>query len=145
MGRGSADHFTEDYFMVASRQGDVRGTELGKVGPVELEDREWIALKALVSLSYEHPSEAGYASEVICETAAGFATKQAAGFVYEETDGIVAALEQMSFAEQTSSVLDVDTGQLYEDKSGWRAKAAGVQFVGAFMAADWPSASISEG
>jgi hypothetical protein len=51
----------------------------------------------------------------------------------------------MGLAEQTSSMLDVDTGQLHEDKPGWKAKADGVQFVGAFMTADWPSASVSGG
>ncbi len=129
--------------MVASRNGDVRGIELGKFGDFELGDQEWVALKALVSLSYENPSAPGFENTVICETAAGFAQDPREDFDYEDTDRIVAGMEQKGLVERTTGVLDIDTGRLHQTQTGWKVKTAGIQLLGAFMTADWVSAEVS--
>jgi len=143
MGRGSSDQVASDYNLIAARGGDLRGTELEKIGTVELDDQEWVALKALVSLAYEYPTEAGYRSQVIAETARGFAVAPAQQFEDGDADRIAAALEKAGLIEKTNNVLDVDTDQLHEEEPGWKPKPAGVQLIGAFMTADWSPGSIS--
>jgi hypothetical protein len=131
MGRGSSQGVAADFNLVASRDGEVRGTELGALDDFEFGDQEYVALKALVSLSYENPSAPGFESNVICETAAGFAQGHE-DFDYEDTDHIVAGMEQKGLVERTTGYLDIDTGKLHEEP-GWKVKPAGTQLLGAFM------------
>lgn len=147
MGRGGSQAVAADFNLIASRGFDARGTELGELDAFELDDQEWVALKALVSLSYENPDAPGFEDIVVRNFAAGFAGQADEGwnqnlpkdkhrdtsFSYDETARIVSGLEQKGLVERTTSYLDIDTGKLHEGEQGWIVKPAGTQMAGAIM------------
>lgn len=146
MGRGGSQVVAADLNLVASRNFDLRDTELGELDGFELDEQEWVALKALVSLSYENPEAPGFEDIAIRNFAAGFAAQGDEGwnqnlpahkhrdtsFSYEDTERIVSGMEQKGLIERTSSYLDIDTGKLHEEQ-GWIVKPAGTQMLGAIM------------
>jgi hypothetical protein len=142
MGRGGAGQFAEDFNLVATRGGHFRDTALGAIGNLSLDDQQWSAVKALVTLAAERPEVAGYSSELIRLTAADQVVNPAGRLKSATLDRLLDDLEKGGLIGRTTSSVDAATGHELDGHPGWRPSSAGVQFVGAFMTADWDHAAV---
>jgi hypothetical protein len=144
MARGSSHEIADDLNLVAARGGDVRGTALADIGDLELDDQQWSALKALVSLFAEHPGETGFDSELIRLTAADLVVSKAERLEPADIDRLLKEMEHAGLVEKTGTAVNADANEIVEGQSGWRPSRAGVQLFGAFMTADWDQATLGD-
>lgn len=115
MGRGrSPAEINAALSMVATRQGDVRGTEIEGVDGLELDGDEQVALRLLVQAERAEQGRPGFDAAAL-----------------GVPDELLTSLESKGLAERAGS------------ERSYCASTAGIQLIGAFASAEWSAAEVS--